>query len=152
MASVNKVLLIGHLGADPEVRQDSNGNAICNLRLATTDSWKDKVRGEKREATEWHRVVLYRKLAEIAADYLRKGSQVYIEGRIKTKKWQDKNGAERFTTEVEAIEMTMLGGRSVTTLEPVSTKPEDYASRSNRNAAQKPSDYSSEGIYDPIPF
>jgi single-strand DNA-binding protein len=111
MASVNKVILVGNLGADPETRYAPSGDAICNIRLATTESWKDKASGEKREATEWHRVVFYRKLAEIADQYLRKGSSVYIEGRIKTRKWQDKDGQDRYTTEIEATEMQMLGGR-----------------------------------------
>jgi single-strand DNA-binding protein len=111
MASVNKVILVGNLGADPETRYTASGDAICNVRLATTESWKDKNSGEKREITEWHRVVFYRKLAEIAGQYLRKGSQVYIEGRIKTRKWQDKEGQDRYTTEIEATDMTMLGKR-----------------------------------------
>ncbi len=111
MASVNKVILVGNLGADPETRYAHSGDAICSIRLATTESWKDKASGEKREATEWHRVVFYRKLAEIADQYLRKGSSVYIEGRIKTRKWQDKDGQDRYTTEIEATEMQMLGGR-----------------------------------------
>ena len=111
MASVNKVILVGNLGADPETRYAPSGDAICNIRLATTDSWKDKNTGEKKEATEWHRVVLYRKLGEIAGQYLRKGSQVYLEGKIKTRKWQDKDGQDRYTTEIEATEMQMLGGR-----------------------------------------
>ncbi|MDR3352698.1 MAG: single-stranded DNA-binding protein [Zoogloeaceae bacterium] len=111
MASVNKVILIGNLGADPETRYSASGDAICNIRLATTDSWKDKQTGERREITEWHRVVFYRKLAEIAGQYLKKGSQVYIEGRIKTRKWQDKDGNDRYSTDIEATEMTMLGKR-----------------------------------------
>lgn len=111
MASVNKVILIGNLGADPELRSFPNGDRVCNLRLATTDSWKDKASGEKREATEWHRVVLYRKLAEIAGQYLRKGSQVYLEGRIRTRKWKDKDGQDRYCTEIEVDELTMLGGK-----------------------------------------
>ncbi|MGE5493025.1 MAG: single-stranded DNA-binding protein [Actinomycetota bacterium] len=111
MASVNKVILVGNLGADPETRYTASGDAVCNIRLATTDSWKDKQSGEKREMTEWHRVVFYRKLAEIAGQYLKKGSQVYLEGRLKTRKWQDKDGQDRYTTEIEATEMQMLGGR-----------------------------------------
>ena len=111
MASLNKVILIGNLGADPETRYTTSGDAVCNIRLATTDTWRDKASGEQREATEWHRVVFYRRLAEIAGQYLKKGSQVYIEGRIKTRKWQDKDGQERYTTEVEATEMKMLGRR-----------------------------------------
>ncbi|KAF1035362.1 MAG: Single-stranded DNA-binding protein [Herbaspirillum frisingense] len=111
MASVNKVILVGNLGADPETRYAPSGDAICSIRLATTESWKDKASGEKREAAQWHRVVFYRKLAEIADQYLRKGSSVYIEGRIKTRQWQDKDGQDRYTTEIEATEMQMLGGR-----------------------------------------
>ena len=111
MASVNKVILVGNLGADPESRYMPNGDAVVNVRLATTESWKDKASGEKRELTEWHRVVFYRKLAEIAGQYLKKGSQVYIEGRIRTRKWQDKDGQDRYTTEIEANEMQMLGRR-----------------------------------------
>jgi len=112
MASANKVILVGNLGADPETRYTASGDAVCNIRLATTESWKDKASGEKREITEWHRVVFYRKLAEIAGQYLRKGSQVYLEGRIKTRKWQDKEGQDRYTTEIECTEMQMLGSKS----------------------------------------
>ena len=112
MASVNKVILVGNLGADPETRFMPNGDAVANVRLATTESWKDKNTGERREITEWHRVVFYRKLAEIVGQYLKKGSAVYVEGRIRTRKWQDKEGQERYTTEIEANEMQMLGGRS----------------------------------------
>ena len=111
MASLNKVTLIGNLGADPETRFMTSGDAVCNIRLATTDTWRDKASGEQRESTEWHRVVFYRRLAEIAGEYLKKGSQVYIEGRIKTRKWQDKDGQDRYTTEIEATEMKMLGRR-----------------------------------------
>ena len=111
MASVNKVLLVGNLGADPESRYMPNGDAVCNVRLATTESWKDKASGEKKEITEWHRVVFYRRLAEIAGQYLKKGTPVYVEGRIRTRKWQDKDGQERYTTEIEATEMQMLGRR-----------------------------------------
>ena len=112
MASVNKVILVGNLGADPEVRYMPNGDAVANIRLATTESWKDKASGEKKELTEWHRVVFYRKLAEIVGQYLKKGSALYVEGRIRTRKWTDKEGQERYTTEIEANEMQMLGGRS----------------------------------------
>ena len=111
MASLNKAILIGNLGADPETRYMTNGDCVCNIRLATTDTWKDKASGEQKESTEWHRVVFYRRLAEVAGQYLKKGSQVYIEGRIKTRKWQDKDGQDRYTTEIEATEMKMLGGR-----------------------------------------
>lgn len=111
MASVNKVILVGNLGADPETRYMPNGDAVVNIRVATTESWKDKASGEKREITEWHRVVFYRRLAEIAGQYLKKGSQVYIEGRIRTRKWQGQDGQDRYTTEIEAQEMQMLGRR-----------------------------------------
>lgn len=111
MASVNKVILVGNLGADPESRFMTNGDAVVNINVATTDTWKDKQTGEKREATEWHRVVFYRKLAEIAGQYLKKGSQVYIEGSLKTEKWTDKEGVERYTTKITANEMKMLGSR-----------------------------------------
>ncbi|MBT8422113.1 MAG: single-stranded DNA-binding protein [Gammaproteobacteria bacterium] len=108
---VNKVILVGNLGADPETKYMPSGDCVCNLSVATTESWKDKNSGEKVERTEWHRVVMFRRLAEIAGEYLRKGSQVYLEGKLKTRKWQDKNGNDRYTTEIEASEMQMLGGR-----------------------------------------
>ncbi len=111
MASVNKVILIGNLGADPESRFAPSGDAICNIRLATTETWRDKSTGERREATEWHRVAFFGKLAEIAGQYLRKGSQVYIEGSLRTRKWQDQSGQDRYTTEIRADVMKMLGRR-----------------------------------------
>lgn len=111
MASVNKVILIGNLGADPESRFAPSGDAICNIRLATTETWRDKNTGERREATEWHRVAFFGKLAEIAGQYLRKGSQVYVEGSLRTRKWQDKEGNDRYTTEIRATTMQMLGSR-----------------------------------------
>lgn len=110
MASANKVILIGNLGKDPETRYMSNGDAVTNITLATTDTWKDK-NGEKQEKTEWHRVTFYRKLAEIACEYLKKGRPVYIEGRLETRKWTDKNGVERYTTDIIANDMKMLGNR-----------------------------------------
>lgn len=111
MASVNKVIIIGNLGRDPEVRYTPNGSAVCNVSVATTRTWKNKESGDKNEETEWHRVVFYDRLAEIAGEYLKKGRSVYVEGRLKTRKWQDKDGVEKFTTEVIAEEMKMLGGR-----------------------------------------
>lgn len=108
---INKVILIGHLGADPETRAMPSGMTVANLRLATTESWKDKQSGENQERTEWHNVALFGRLGEIAAEYLRKGSQVYIEGRLRTRKWQDKEGRDRYTTEIVGSEMQMLGGR-----------------------------------------
>ena len=112
MASVNKVILVGNLGRDPETRYMPNGEAVTNISVATTETWKDKTSGEKQEKTEWHRVTFYRRLAEIAGEYLKKGSQVYIEGRLETRKWQDKEGKDRYTTEIIANEMKMLGSRS----------------------------------------
>ncbi len=111
MASVNKVILIGNLGKDPEVRYMPSGSAICNLRIATTRTWKDKTSGERQEETEWHSVALFDRQAEIAGEYLKKGRPVYIEGRLKTRKWTDKEGQERYTTEVIASEMVLLGSR-----------------------------------------
>ncbi len=111
MASINKVTLIGNLGRDPETRYGPSGGAICNVSIATTRNWKDRTSGERREETEWHRVVFYDRLAEIAGEYLKKGRSVYIEGRLKTRKWQDKDGAEKYTTEIIAEEMQMLGSR-----------------------------------------
>ena len=108
---INKVILVGHLGKDPEVRYSPNGAAIANITIATSEGWKDKQTGEQQERTEWHRVVFFSRLAEIAGEYLRKGSQVYIEGRLQTRKWQDKEGQDRYTTEIVANEMQMLGGR-----------------------------------------
>lgn len=109
---VNKVILVGNLGKDPEVKYAANGAAITNITVATSESWNDKQTGEKQEKTEWHRVVFFRRLAEIAGEYLRKGSQVYIEGKLQTRKWQDQSGQDRYTTEIVANEMQMLGGRA----------------------------------------
>jgi single-strand DNA-binding protein len=111
MASINKVILIGNLGRDPEVRYSPNGNAMCNVTIATSRNWKDKTSGDKVEETEWHRVVFYDRLAEIAGEYLKKGRSVYVEGRLKTRKWQDKEGKDNYTTEIIADNMQMLGGR-----------------------------------------
>jgi len=111
MASVNKVIIVGNLGRDPEVRYNPNGGAWCTVSIATSRNWKDKTSGEKVEETEWHRVVFNDRLAEIAGEYLKKGRSVYIEGRLKTRKWTDKDGAEKFTTEIIAQEMQMLGSR-----------------------------------------
>lgn len=109
---INKVILIGNLGADPEIRYTQNSTAIANLSVATSETWKDKQTGEQREQTEWHRVVCYRRLAEIAGEYLRKGSKVYIEGRLQTRKWQGQDGKDNYTTEIVCNEMQMLDGRS----------------------------------------
>ena len=112
MASVNKVILVGNLGRDPEVRYSPEGSAICTVSIATTSVWRDRASGERREDTEWHRVVFFNRLAEIAGEYLKKGRSVYVEGRLKTRKWQDKEtGQDRYTTEIVADQMQMLGGR-----------------------------------------
>ena len=109
---VNKVILVGNLGKDPEVRYSPNGQAVANVTIATSESWKDKTSGEKQERTEWHRIVFFGRLAEIAGEYLKKGAQIYVEGRLQTRKWQDKDGHDRYTTEIVANEMQMLGSRS----------------------------------------
>lgn len=108
---INKVIIVGNVGADPETRYMPSGSAVTNLTVATNESWKDKATGEQKDRTEWHKVAMFNRLAEIAAEYLRKGSQVYIEGKLRTRKWQDKNGQDRWTTEIVADEMQMLGGR-----------------------------------------
>ena len=136
MASVNKVILLGHLGQDPETRYMQNGEAVTNMSLATSESWKDKSTGEKQEKTEWHRIVFYRKLAEIAGQYLKKGAAVYIEGRIRTRKWTDKDGNDRYTTEIEATEMQMLGGKSEES-KPSSEKPQTNYQRQKQASIDK---------------
>lgn len=108
---INKVILVGNLGADPDTRYMPSGKAVTNIRIATSESWKDRQTGDQQERTEWHSIVMYDKLGEIAAEYLRKGSQVYIEGKLRTRKWQDKEGKDRYTTEIIADQMQMLGGR-----------------------------------------
>ena len=112
MGSVNKVILVGNLGADPETRSMPSGMTVTNIRIATSESWKDKASGAQQERTEWHSVALFGRLGEIAAEYLRKGSQVFVEGKLRTRKWQDKQGNDRFTTEIIADNMQMLGGRA----------------------------------------
>ena len=108
---INKVILVGHLGQDPEIKYLTSGGAVANASIATSDQWKDKQSGEMKDRTEWHRAVFFNRLAEIVGEYLKKGSQVYVEGRLQTRKWQDKNGQDRYTTEIVASEMQMLGGR-----------------------------------------
>ena len=111
MASVNKVIIVGNLGADPETRYLPSGEAVTNIRVATTDRWKDKASGEMKEATEWHRISFFGRLAEVAGEYLKKGSQVYVEGTLRTRKWQDKEGQDRYSTEIRADSMQMLGSK-----------------------------------------
>lgn len=108
---INKVILVGNLGNDPDVRYTQSGAAVANVSIATSESWKDKTTGEQQDRTEWHRVVFFGRLAEIVSEYLKKGSQIYVEGRLQTRKWQDKEGIDRYTTEIVANEMQMLGGR-----------------------------------------
>ncbi len=141
MAGVNKVILIGNLGADPEVRHLQNGAAVANFRIATSETYKDRQTGEKREQTEWHSIVAWRGLAEIAERFLRKGSKVYVEGKLRTRKWQDKDGIERYTTEVHADEMTML--------DRANTVGEDGAVRTSATmASPKPASASPAGHMD----
>jgi len=111
MASVNKVIIVGNLGADPETRYTPSGDAVTNIRVATTDKWKDKASGEMKEATEWHRISFFGRLAEVAGEYLKKGSQVYVEGSLRTRKWQDKEGQDRYSTDIRGDVMQMLGRR-----------------------------------------
>jgi single-strand DNA-binding protein len=143
---INKVILVGNLGADPETRYSPSGNAVTKIRLATTESWRDKQSGEQKEHTEWHRVVMFGRLAEIAAEYLRKGSQVYIEGSLQTDKWQDQQGNDRYTTEIRARDMQMLGGR--TGADAPASRP---APRQESRPAQA-SAASDEDFNDDIPF
>ena len=154
MASVNKVILIGNLGADPETRYLPSGDAVANIRIATTEVWKDKG-GEKQEHTEWHRIAFFGKLAEIAGEYLKKGSPVYVEGRIRTRKWQDKEGQEKYSTEIVADRMQLLGSRGSGS-EPMAREPKAAAVESgggnNKPAAKKSGGASFEDMDDDIPF
>jgi single-strand DNA-binding protein len=148
---VNKVILIGHLGQDPQSRAMPSGKAVVNLRVATTEGWRDKQTGENKEATEWHNVVMFDRLAEIAAEYLRKGSHIYVEGRIRTRKWQDKEGHDRYSTEIIANEMQMLGGRS--SGERSGGAPADRAPQRNEESAARAEPAGvAESFDDDIPF
>lgn len=137
MASVNKVIVLGNLGRDPEVRYAPSGTAICNLSVATSRSWKNKTTGEREEETEWHRVVLYDRLAEIAGEFAAKGKPIYIEGRLKTRKWTDKDGVEKYTTEIVGESLQLLGGREAGDGSP-SPAPRPAAAPAPRPAAGKP--------------
>lgn len=158
MASINKVILIGNLGRDPEVRYAPSGSAICNITLATSRNWKNKDTGERQEDTEWHRVVFFDRLAEIAGEYLKKGRPVYVEGHLKTRKWTDKEGVEKYTTEVIADQMQLLGGREGMGGGDDGGGREERPQRSapaSRPAASKPASKSSTGfddMDDDIPF
>ncbi|MFZ5503293.1 MAG: single-stranded DNA-binding protein [Pseudomonadota bacterium] len=148
--SVNKAILIGRLGKDPETRYMTSGEAVTNVTLATSENWKDKS-GEKQERTEWHNLVFYRRLAEIAGEYLKKGSQIYVEGRIQTRKWQDKEGKDRYTTEIVVNEMTMLGGKqSGGGSFEVVEKP--AANRGEESAKSAPAKGGFDNFDDDIPF
>ncbi len=147
---VNKAILIGNLGRDPEVRYSASGTAIANVTIATTDTWNDRQSGERQERTEWHRVVFFGKLAEIVSEYLKKGSQVYVEGRLQTRKWQDQSGADRYTTEIVANDMQMLGSRSGAGAAP----PADFDEFDQSKPASKGAAAAAEGddFDDDIPF
>ncbi|NNM82926.1 MAG: single-stranded DNA-binding protein [Burkholderiales bacterium] len=150
MASVNKAILIGNLGSDPEVRYSPDGSAIANIRIATTESWKDKS-GEKQEKTEWHRVVFYGRTAEVVGEYLKKGSAVYVEGRIQTRKWQDKDGQDRYTTEIVGDRMQMLGGRGGASFDSQdSAPPSSGRSQPQSRPAQQKGGF--DDMDDDIPF
>ena len=152
MASVNKVIIVGNLGRDPEVRYTPNGDSITNVTIATTDTWKDKATGEKKEATEWHRVVFFGKLAEIAGQYLKKGRQVYVEGALRTRKWTDKEGQERYTTEIVASEMKMLGSREGMSDAPPRESGAAGAGGNRPAAAAAPATGAFNDFEDDIPF
>src|ERR1035437_3219426 len=156
MASVNKVILVGRLGKDPEVRYLPDGGAVCNITLATSETWKDKTSGEKQEKTEWHRVTFYRKLAEIAGEYLKKGREIYVEGRLETRKWTDKEGRDRYTTEIIANEMQMLGSRPSGGSEAMESGPKAAAAEPAgggvKPAAKKSGGGAVGGMDDDIPF
>ena len=148
MASVNKAIIVGNLGKDPEVRYTASGEAMCNITVATSEHWKDKATGEKKELTEWHRISFFGKLAEICGQYLKKGSQVYVEGSIRTRKWTDKDGQERYTTEIRGDEMKMLGSKSDGGQRNQDSEPTDYAPAPAKNKP-KPS---FDDLGDDIPF
>jgi single-strand DNA-binding protein len=150
---INKVILVGNLGADPETRYMPSGKAVTNIRIATSESWTDRQSGDKQERTEWHRVAMFDKLAEIAAEYLRKGSQVYIEGSLRTRKWQDKEGKDQYSTEIVARDMQMLGGRAgAGTGEPRAERAAPEPRSSGGGGGGPPSGPPDEDFHDDIPF
>jgi single-strand DNA-binding protein len=154
MASVNKVILVGNLGRDPETRYTTGGDAVTNIRVATTDTWKDKS-GEKQEKTEWHTVVFFGRQAEIAGEYLKKGRQVYIEGRLQTRKWQDKEGQDRYSTEIVADRMQMLGSREGSGAPVAAEAAEPNAAAEPRSGAKRgnaPAKKNVDDLDDDIPF
>ena len=141
MAGINKVIIVGFLGNDPELRTMPNGEAVANISVATSEAWTDKSTGERREVTEWHRIVFYRRQAEICGEYLKKGSRVYLEGRLRTRKWQDQNGQDRYTTEIQGDVLQMLDSRS-------DRQSDSYATPAGKPAAEAPRD----NFDDDIPF
>ncbi|MBI3560359.1 MAG: single-stranded DNA-binding protein [Gammaproteobacteria bacterium] len=145
--TLNKVILIGNLGKDPEIRYMPNGQPVANFNIATSESWKDKATGAAQEKTEWHRIVMYRKLAEIAGEYLKKGSKIYVEGKLQTRKWQDNTGQDRYTTEIIANEMQMLDSRGG-----AATMPPAALSEGSSHANEAPAMTSEGGFDDDIPF
>ncbi|OGV35980.1 MAG: single-stranded DNA-binding protein [Legionellales bacterium RIFCSPHIGHO2_12_FULL_35_11] len=146
---INKVILIGHVGGDPEVRYMPNGNAVATISIATTESWKDKQSGEKQDRTEWHRVVFFSRLGEIVGEYVRKGSKVYVEGSLRTRKWQDQQGQDRYTTEIVATEMQMLDGRGGAA--GVNDMPSEHSYQSsNKSQAQASAVQESEPVFDEL--
>lgn len=150
---INKVILIGHVGGDPEVRYMPNGNAVATISIATTESWKDKQNGERQERTEWHRVVCFNRLGEIVGEYIRKGSKVYIEGSLRTRKWQDQQGQDRYTTEIVANDLQMLDSRGGANMPDEMPNQQQYdaaPSKTNKPRAQQPDTL--EELDDDIPF
>jgi len=149
MASLNKVTLIGNLGRDPELRYSADGAAICSISVATTSQWKDRNSGERREETEWHRVIIHKRLAEIAGEYLKKGRSVYIEGRIKTRKWTDKENIERYSTEIIADQMQMLGSSDTSASKTSGDTPTQHKPSSHQPTSRAPSGATND---DDLPF
>jgi single-strand DNA-binding protein len=152
MASVNKVIIVGNLGADPETRYLPSGEAVTNIRVATTDKWKDKTSGEMKEATEWHRIAFFGRLATIAGEYLKKGSQVYVEGSLRTRKWQDKEGQDRYSTEIRADVMQMLGRREGSGEPREQKEPAESRAAEPKPAAAKKPAGKFDDMEDDIPF
>ncbi|QEH12214.1 single-stranded DNA-binding protein [Histophilus somni] len=150
MAGINKVIIVGNLGNDPEMRTMPNGEAVANISVATSESWTDKNTGERREVTEWHRIVFYRRYAEICGQYLRKGSKIYIEGKLRTRKWQDQNGQERYTTEIQGELLQMLDSRNATNS--VDGQQSNYQAMSQSPKATAPPPIPSDNFDDDIPF
>lgn len=150
--SVNKVILIGNLGRDPEVRYTSGGSAVANVSIATTDTWKDKQSGEQQDRTEWHNLVFYARLAEIVGEYLKKGAKIFVEGRLQTRKWQDKNGQDRYTTEIVVNEMQMLDGRGSGGGSTGGNAPESGGGRGRESSGGAPRNAPADDFDDDIPF